>query len=355
MRQAFVLSLLLITFTLAEEQKHPVRDEIVNEIKRKTTSWKPKAVENNHLRHRSPDSIKRSLGHLGVSPSIVPTDFLKSMATSATDLFKKVASSFGIDSIKNEHFKLRQGSDAAEKESDASNQDSGMVPPDNDLPVNFSWRDKTPTCMGEIQDQGECGSCWAFTAAGLLSDRFCIHTDGAVNVRLSPQEMVNCNYENYGCEGGYLVTSVDYLMVEGAVPEQCVPYIDDMNMCSYRCSDSGFTEYEKYYCKPGTLAIAVTYDEIKRELIKNGPMLMGLMIMEDFMNYEEGIYKHVSGEQIGGHAMKLLGWGYDETEGLYWELQNQWTVDWGEEGYVRVKHGEIGIDSLAISCMPDLI
>jgi len=74
--------------------------------------------------------------------------------------------------------------------------------------------------------------------------------------------MVNCNYMNYGCEGGYLVTSVDYLMVEGGVPEQCVPYIDTMKNCSYRCDIGGRSGYEKYYCKPGTLAIAVTQEEI---------------------------------------------------------------------------------------------
>lgn len=133
-----------------------------------------------------------------------------------------------------------------------------------------------PECLGHIQDQGECGSCWAFTSAGLLSDRFCIHTNANINVRLSPQEMVNCNYENYGCQGGYLVTSVDYLMVEGAVAEQCVPYEDAMNQCSYRCSDGGKTAYDKYYCKPGTIEIAVNHAEIKRELVNNGPMLMGL-------------------------------------------------------------------------------
>ena len=53
--------------------------------------------------------------------------------------------------------------------------------------------------------------------------------------------------------------------------------------------------------------------------------------------------------------MKLVGYGYDETEGLFWELQNQWTTAWGEDGFVRIKHGEIGIDSIAIACMPDLI
>ena len=47
-------------------------------------------------------------------------------------------------------------------------------------------------------------------------------------------------------------------------------------------------------------------------------MLMGLQIYEDFMNYESGLYKYEMGMPIGGHAMKLVGYGYDEEEGLYW-------------------------------------
>lgn len=53
--------------------------------------------------------------------------------------------------------------------------------------------------------------------------------------------------------------------------------------------------------------------------------------------------------------MKLLGYGFDETEGLYWVLQNQWTASWGEQGFARIKAGEIGIDSVALSCLPDII
>ena len=53
--------------------------------------------------------------------------------------------------------------------------------------------------------------------------------------------------------------------------------------------------------------------------------------------------------------MKLVGYGEDEKVGLYWILQNQWTIEWGEQGFVRVKAGEIGIDSVALSCLPDII
>lgn len=73
------------------------------------------------------------------------------------------------------------------------------------------------------------------------------------------------------------------------------------------------------------------------------------------MSYSSGIYEHVTGEFMGGHAMKLVGYGHDEKEGLYWILQNQWTEDWGDNGFISIKHGQIGIDDVAMSCMPDLL
>ena len=44
----------------------------------------------------------------------------------------------------------------------------------------------------------------------------------------------------------------------------------------------------------------------------NGPMMVGLTVYEDFYNYESGIYHQTSGELVGGHAMKMIGWGHDE-------------------------------------------
>ena len=86
----------------------------------------------------------------------------------------------------------------------------------------------------------------------------------------------------------------------------------------------------------------------------NGPIMVSLAIYEDFMNYGSGVYKHILGEYIGGHAMKMIGWGHDEKEGLYWQMQNQWSTDWGDEGYIKVKAGDIGIDSVGLSCMPEI-
>lgn len=71
--------------------------------------------------------------------------------------------------------------------------------------------------------------------------------------------MVNCNYENYGCLGGYLMTTIDYLMTEGNVPRDCLSYVEEREMCTYRCED-GVRPYDKYYCKVGTMTITTNHN-----------------------------------------------------------------------------------------------
>lgn len=161
--------------------------------------------------------------------------------------------------------------------------------------------------------------------------------------------MVNCNYENFACVGGYMMTTIDYLQVDGVISNKCQPYKGASEKCHYSC-DSPLVPYQKYYCKIGSLKVMTKADDIKRDLRENGPMMMGLQIYEDFMNYAKGIYKMTYGELVGGHAMKLIGYGKDAKEGEYWVLQNQWTTDWGDKGYIKIGAGEVGIDSVALSC-----
>ena len=83
--------------------------------------------------------------------------------------------------------------------------------------------------------------------------------------------------------------------------------------------------------------------------------MVGLSVYEDFTSYASGVYKHITGGMVGGHAIKLVGWGHDETTGeLYWVCQNQWSEKWGMDGFVNVAAGEIGLDSMALSCDPDI-
>ena len=128
----------------------------------------------------------------------------------------------------------------------------------------------------------------------MLSDRFCIHSKGQINVTLAPQDLVACDFENFGCSGGLLVNTVDYLQTEGVASEKCMPYQDIDTSCSFNCINPEET-YTKYYCKTGSLKIFSNYEEIQRELFTNGPMMVGLSVYEDFTHYESGIYSHVAG------------------------------------------------------------
>jgi cathepsin B len=72
------------------------------------------------------------------------------------------------------------------------------------------------------------------------------------------------------------------------------------------------------------------------------------------MTYESGIYEPTTYQIVGGHAVKLLGWGHDSNGRLFWHCQNQWGTTWGEDGYFRIYGGTCGLDTMAFGCAPDI-
>lgn len=102
----------------------------------------------------------------------------------------------------------------------------------------------------------------------MLEDRFCIHSNEQINVRLSPEDMVTCDYNNAGCDGGLLSSTINYLITEGVVTEECRPYVSGIGVngfCEFRCSDPTI-KYEKYACKPGSAKVLVRHEDIMKEI-----------------------------------------------------------------------------------------
>ena len=79
-----------------------------------------------------------------------------------------------------------------------------------------------------------------------------------------------------------------------------------------------------------------------------GPMSGRMMIYRDFLTYGGGIYQHLEGEFVSGHAIEIVGWG-EENNIKYWIITNSWDEEWGENGYARIKFGEVelGKDGIA--------
>jgi len=216
-----------------------------------------------------------------------------------------------------------------------------------DLPEKFDSRTQWPECVFPVRNQEHCGSCWAFSAAETLTDRFCIASKNQIKTILSPQDMVSCDTKDMGCHGGYLEKAWEYLETTGIVVDECFPYVsgDGKNVphCPHgNCVDNKL-KYTKYRAESGSSKALTCPAQIKEELSKNGPVQTGFIVYEDFMHYKGGVYEHTHGEQLGGHAVKIVGWG-KEKDTEFWIAQNSWGPTWGEDGFFRIKFGECMFD-----------
>jgi cathepsin B len=287
----------IATFALAQEA-HPINSAIVSEIRNKATTWAAHDVEENPLKDLSIEEIKARLGTIVQPPIGLP----------------------------------------------------GPLPYNGVLPAHFDSREQWAGCVHEIRDQAQCGSCWAFAASETLSDRFCIASNKATDVVLSPEDLVACDNWNMGCNGGILPWAWSYLTTSGAVSDSCFPYSSNTGVvpkCASSCADG--STYRKYKCTAGSVVEASGVDQIKNEIFNNGPLETGFTVYEDFMSYKGGVYKHTTGSQLGGHAVKIIGWG----DG-YWIAANSWGPKWGEKGFFNIAFGECGFDSAAYGCKPKL-
>jgi len=218
-------------------------------------------------------------------------------------------------------------------------------------PAQFDSRTQWPGCIYPIRDQARCGSCWAFAASEVLSDRFCIAGKKDVGV-LSPQYLVSCDMSDYGCQGGYLTNSWAFIVKNGLPTDACYPYTSGGGVrgtCLNKCHDgSAFVMHKasKYY-QTGSV------DNTMADIAAHGPVESGFSVYQDFMSYKSGIYQHRSGGLLGGHAVKIVGWGV-ENNTPYWIVANSWTEQWGEKGFFRIIKGrnECGFESQIITGLP---
>jgi cathepsin B len=175
-------------------------------------------------------------------------------------------------------------------------------------------------------------------------------------VILSPQDMVSCDTTDSGCNGGNIDNAWNYLANTGAVLDTCFPYTSGKLGVSGKCPNpkacTGTGSWTKYKCQAGSIVIPKTATDIQYQLENFGPLGTRFDVYSDFMNYGSGIYTHVSGTFQGGHAVKIVGWGTDASLGLYWIVANSWNTSWGEQGFFRIQHGQVGIDVQPHGCTP---
>ena len=170
-----------------------------------------------------------------------------------------------------------------------------------------------------------------------MQDRICQQAKRPV--KLSAQEIISCDKGNYGCEGGYVTRALSWGKRKGFIPEACYPYTGEKGECIAEDHlNSNECRLNNQLYKVIDYCLASDDVGIKREILKNGPVVAQMVVYTDFLTYHSGVYHRTedafkfNGQQI----VKILGWEKQADSQEFWLVENSWGSDWGEQGVVRV-------------------
>ena len=231
------------------------------------------------------------------------------------------------------------------------------------LPRKLDWRDHGGNWVTPVQQQGACGSCWAFASIAAIESALLLSEGKTYDewpIDLSEGQAFACAPASVSCEtGGNAEYTYNIGMDDGITVEECLDYDSYLVLgskndiaCEYECDDWQDRVYKLRgyaYVTTGDYHYPADIERVKAAL-QYGPLVAGLAIFSDFSYYSGGIYRHVWGEYEAGHLVLLVGYDSDEE---YWIAKNSWGGFWGEEGgYFRVAFDDAATNIMRWVSMP---
>jgi C1A family cysteine protease len=196
------------------------------------------------------------------------------------------------------------------------------------LPDSVDWR--ANGLVTDVKDQGQCGSCWAFSAVAAMEGQHARKTGKLVS--LSEQNLVDCasNFGCDGCEGGWMNNAMEYVHYNhGVDTEQSYPYTAMDGTCSYNNSNVGANVSSVVNITRGDT------DALLQALATVGPISVAIDAEYDFQLYDSGIFTSTTCSNTSlDHAVTAVGYGVTVDGHKFYMIKNSWGTDWGMDGYV---------------------
>jgi C1A family cysteine protease len=223
---------------------------------------------------------------------------------------------------------------------------SFIIPEHKKYPESLDWCELG--ACSPVKDQGQCGSCWAFSTTGSIEGAYYLKNKELVS--FSEQQLVDCSTENAGCNGGLMDYAFDWVENNALCSETDYPYMAQDSFCKGTCK--GVTKISSFVdvlpnFEPALLsAIAITPVSVAIEADQSV-----------FQFYRSGVISTKSCGTNLDHGVLLTGYGTDLTTGLdYWKVKNSWGSGWGDNGFVLLQRnmnatlgqkGTCGISAMA--------
>jgi len=210
-------------------------------------------------------------------------------------------------------------------------------------PTAVDWRDKN--AVTPVKNQGQCGSCWAFSTTGSIEGAHAIKSGSIVS--LSEQQLVDCSTSlgNQGCNGGLMDFGFTYAESNKLETESDYPYTAADGKCAYDTSKGvvGVTSFNDVPANSTAQLEAAVAQGPVSVAIDAGSII--------FQFYFGGVIKSSWCGTSLDHGVLIVGYGTDSGTD-YWILKNSWGPSWGEKGFFRIKRGGDGPGICGIQMQP---
>ncbi len=205
-------------------------------------------------------------------------------------------------------------------------------------PEAYDWRESG--VVSPVKNQGECGSCWAFSAVGNIEAQYRMKTNKTV--LFSEQQLVDCDKDrDQGCNGGIMGNAFTYLEKTGIMSGKDYPYKGRDDFCAYDANKIA-AKVTGFKFATGNGAETVNENDLKQYLFENGPFAIAINA-SPLQFYLWGIFnpwfEFICNPKELNHGVLLIGYGVSGNT-PYWIIKNSWGSGWGEKGYFRIIGGK---------------
>jgi C1A family cysteine protease len=208
----------------------------------------------------------------------------------------------------------------------------------DNLPQSIDWSEKG--AVTPIKNQGQCGSCWSFSATGALEGAY--YAKYKILESFSEQQLVDCDTrrnggKDMGCNGGLMDNAFAWIEKNGGLcAERDYPYVSGTtktgNTCQTNCEvviKSGIKEFVDVFPS--------SEDAMKTAVVERPVSIAVEADQREFQLYKSGVFTGTCGTKLD-HGVLLVGYG--SLNGInYWKVKNSWSSDWGLNGYILLGRG----------------